>query len=155
MGIAKHAGIGSASCYVFVNEVLDNEITKLLADVKNIVSKTMFHGCLAGIIETVDIATSCLFFTASAGGIVPGFHGNPYHLIPFIIEHQGSNGTVDTPAHCHQNFSFTTHNCSKNCKLQIYDEELTWGVGPESPSIDGKGVMLAGLIFMTQTAKPS
>jgi hypothetical protein len=36
---------------------------------------------------------------------------------------------------------------SQNCKLQIYDEELTHGLRP-----NGKGVMLAGLIFMTQTA---
>ena len=42
----------------------------------------------SGIIEAIEITASGLFFVvAHTGGIIPGFHSNPYYLITFFMKH--------------------------------------------------------------------
>src|SRR4030095_78078 len=109
MSIAKHTGIGGAPRQVFIHEIVDHKSAKFFPDVKNIMRKSMLHGSHASIVKAVYIAAACFFFATTTGGVVPCFHGDANDLIAFIVEHQGSNSTVNTPAHCYQHFSFTAH----------------------------------------------
>ena len=121
MCVAKYTGVRCAAGKIFVHKILNDKAAKFFPYIKNIMGKTMFYCRLPGIVKTVHIAAACFFFTATTGRIVPCFHGNAYHFIPFIMQHQGGNGTVNTAAHGHQHFPFSAHN-SKICKLQIYDD---------------------------------
>src|SRR5687768_10808045 len=82
--------------------------------------EAMLHGGHARVIETVEITAACFFFATAAARIVPGFHSDTYHLVSFIMKHEGGNGTVYTTTHRHQYFTLTTHNLNLN-KLQIYE----------------------------------
>jgi adenylyl- and sulfurtransferase ThiI len=47
-------------------------------------------------------STASRFFaiTSTATMIVPGFHGNPNHLITFFMEHNGCNRGINSSTHC-------------------------------------------------------
>ena len=115
MGIAEHTGVGRATGQVLLYEVVDDIIAKFLPDIDDKVVKTEVHGHLAGIIDAVQAAAARLLFGAAAGGIIPCLHGDPHHLIPLLMEHDGAYGTVDTAAHGHQNLAVLTHR-HKNTK---------------------------------------
>src|SRR5688572_6487984 len=90
--------------------------------------EAMLHGGHARVIETVEVTAACFFFATAAARIVPGFHGDTYHLISFFMKHEGGNGTVYTTTHRHQYFTLTTHNLNLN-KLQIYESPLCYKGG--------------------------
>ncbi len=109
MGIAQHAGIGRAAGKVFVHKIVDHRIPEFFADIEHKMRKAMLYGGHAGIIKTIQVAAAGFFFGASATCVVPCFHGNAHHFIAFIVEHEGSNGTINTAAHRHQHFTFPAH----------------------------------------------
>src|SRR5688572_32657369 len=115
MGIAKHTRVRCSSREIFVNKIVNDKITKLVFDVEDIMCEAMLHSGHAGIVKAVQVAAIGFFFTTAAGSIVPGFHGDAYHFVAFIMEHEGGDGTVNTATHRHQNFSFFTHK-NASCK---------------------------------------
>ena len=119
MCVAEDTGIGGPASEIFIDKIFYDKSTKLFPDIQNIMCKAMFYSGLSCVIETIYVAAACFFLAATAGGVIPCFHGDADDFIAFIIEHQGGNGTVNTAAHGHQNFSFFTHDFKK-CKLQIY-----------------------------------
>ena len=115
MGITEHTGVRCATSQVLVYEVIDDIIAEFLADIDDEVVKTEIHGHLAGIVDAVQAAAARLLLGAATGGIIPCLHGDPHHLIPLFMEHDGAYGTVDTAAHGHQNLAVLTHR-HKNTK---------------------------------------
>lgn len=109
MCITEHAGIGSAASKIFVHKIVDHKITKLFADIKNIMGKAVLDSGLAGIIKTINIAAAGFFLTATTAAVIPGLHGYSHNFITLIIEHEGRNGTVNTAAHRYQHFSISAH----------------------------------------------
>src|SRR4030095_2485376 len=105
MSIAKYTGIGRAAGQVFINKILYHKRSEFITDIQDIMRKTMLHSSHAGVVEGIKIAATCFFFRTAAGSVIPGFHGNTYHLIALLVEHEGCYGTVDTATHCYQNFS--------------------------------------------------
>src|SRR4051812_34270382 len=119
MRITHHAGIGRSPGEIFINKVVDDEITEFFPYIQNEMRKSVLHCSHAGVIETIQVTASCFFFAATAGSVVPGFHGDAHHFISLIVEHESSNGTIDTTTHRDQNLSFTTHDSKKltSCKF--------------------------------------
>src|SRR6266487_6659056 len=109
MCIAKHTRIGGATSKIFFHKIVDHEISKLFANIKNEVGKAMLNSSHAGIIETIEVAAAGFFFASATTAIIPCFHGDAYHFITLVIEHESSDSTVNTATHCHQNFSFPAH----------------------------------------------
>src|ERR1700730_2362658 len=71
--------------------------------------KSMLNRGHSRIVETIQVAAAGFFLTASAGSIIPGFHSDADYFVTFIIKHKRRDGTVRTPTHYNQNFSFTAH----------------------------------------------
>src|SRR5687768_9198608 len=123
MCIAKHTWIWSTTCQIFFNKIFNYKTTKFFTDVKNIMGEAMFDCGLSCIIKGIKVATTGFFFTSSAMRIVPCFHSNAHYFITLVMKHQGGNGTVNTTAHCHQNFSFFTHKKTESaCALASADK---------------------------------
>ena len=101
MGIAKHAGIWSSSCEVFIHEIFNDEIAKFLPDIQDIMSETMFHCSLSRIVKAVHIAATGFLLATTTAAIVPCFHGYTHDFIALIVEHQRSYGAVNPTAHRH------------------------------------------------------
>src|SRR5689334_22777832 len=75
MFIAKHTGVGCTACEVFFYEIINNKISELITDVKNIMRESMLYCSHAGIVEAVEVTATRFFFRSAARRIVPGFHG--------------------------------------------------------------------------------
>src|SRR4030095_6739161 len=99
MGIAEYTGIRCPARQVFINKVVNYKPTEFFPDIENKMWKSVLHGGHPGIIKAVYITAAGFFFASTAGSVVPRFHGNANHFIAFIVEHQSSNGTVNTAAH--------------------------------------------------------
>src|SRR4051812_36969647 len=119
MRVTHHAGIRRAAGEVFVYKIIYHKITEFFPDVEHEVRKSMLNGGHAGIVETVKVTTTRFLFAAAAGGVVPGFHSNPHHLIALVIKHQGSDRAVDPTTHSYQYFSVATHK-KLNCKYRKF-----------------------------------
>ncbi len=113
MGVAKHTGVGGAAGHVFVHEIVNDIVAKLLADVHDEMVETHVHGYFPGIVDGIEAAAARFFFRAAGGGIIPGFHGDAHHFVALIIQHKSNHGTVNTATHCHQYFSFFAHKVKK------------------------------------------
>src|SRR6266496_2721018 len=124
MCITKDARIGCATSKIFFHKIVDHKITELFTDIKNEMSKSMLNSSHAGIIETIEVAAAGFLFASAATAIIPCFHGDAYHFIALVIEHESSDSTINTTTHCHQYFSFLAHDFSKNWKLQIYNDKV-------------------------------
>jgi hypothetical protein len=109
MRIAHHAWIGGAAGQVFLNKIFDHEIPEFFPDIQYKMRETMVYGSGASVIEGVQVAATRLFFTPASGGIIPCFHGNAHHFIPFMVKHERGYGTVYTPAHGYHYFSLAAH----------------------------------------------
>ena len=68
----------------------------------------MIYRSLAGIIETVEVATAGFLFAGGAhtGGVIPCLHSDPYHLIALFMQHEGGYGAVYTPLMATSTFPF-------------------------------------------------
>src|SRR5690606_8955744 len=109
VGITHYARVGCSAGKIFLNEIINHKSAEFIADIQDIMRKSMLYRRLACIVERINIAASGLLLSATTSCIVPGFHGNSYHFISLVLKHKGSNGTVDTTTHSHQNFSFSAH----------------------------------------------
>src|SRR3954447_6825272 len=109
MSITHYTRVGSSTGEIFVDKIFNNKSTKLFPYIQYKMRKTVMHSSSTCIVETIKVTASSFFFTASCTGIIPGFHGNTDHLIPFVVQHQSCNSTIYTAAHSHQNLSFTAH----------------------------------------------
>src|SRR3954469_25675035 len=99
MRIAHHTRIGGTTGEVFVDKILYHKAAKLFADIKYKVWKSMVNGSSTRVVETIEVTTPGLLFTTSGTCIIPCFHGNAYHFVTFVMQHESRNGTVDTTTH--------------------------------------------------------
>ena len=61
---------------------------------------------LPGVINAIQAATTGFLAIASAGGIIPGLHGDPDNFIALILKDHSRDGGVNAPAHGYQDSSF-------------------------------------------------
>ena len=97
MGIAQHARIGSSAGEIFIHKIVDDIIAKFFPDIHDEMMEAFFDGDLPGIIYAVQAATAGFLFVPSAGGVVPGFHGDPDDLIALILEEHSGDRGIDPP----------------------------------------------------------
>src|SRR5258708_32094468 len=109
MRVAQHARIGSAAGKIFVYEILDHKVAKLLANVQHKMREPMLHRSHPGIIKTIQVATSCFFLRGACTRIIPSLHGDTHHFVTLVMQHQRRDGTIDTAAHRYQHLSFPAH----------------------------------------------
>ena len=105
MGIAKHTGIGCAAGEVFIHKIVDHVIAKLAADVDDVMWKPQLNRYLARIVNGVEAAAACFFFSAAGVGVIPRFHGNSHQLIALPVQQNSSYGAVNATAHRDEYFS--------------------------------------------------
>src|ERR1700676_672512 len=119
MCITHHTGIGRAACEILFYEIVNDGRTKFIPYIQYKMRKPMLNGCCTGIVEAVQVTASGFFFGRTGAGVVPGLHGNAYHFISLIMEHECSNGTVNTPTHCHQHLAFSAHSSKDTYSRKI------------------------------------
>lgn len=116
VGIAQDTGIGRTPRQVFLDKIIDDVIAKFVPDINNKMVKPHIDRHLPSIIYGVEAAAARFFFGTAGVGIVPGFHGNAYHFVPFLVKHHGGNGTVNPARHGHEHTSVSTHvRCLAQC----------------------------------------
>src|SRR5574343_576349 len=96
MRITHYTWIRRSSGKVFFYKVFYDKIAKFIPYIWYEMWEAMVYSRLPGIIERINITTSCFFGTGSAAGIIPCFHGDSNHFITFMVQHKCSNGTINT-----------------------------------------------------------
>ena len=124
--ITHHTRVWGTTSQIFLYKILYYKVSKLIAYIQYKMWESIVYSRLTGIVEAINIAATCFFATGITSGIIPGFHCNPNHFIPLIVQHQRRNGTINTATHCHQNLSFSTHliQLTINCNQSTFTSKI-------------------------------
>lgn len=64
MGVAQYTGIGGPSGEVFIHKIVNHRIAKLIANIEDIMMKSMFNSDGTGIVDRIQTAAAGFFATA-------------------------------------------------------------------------------------------
>ena len=86
MRVAQDAGVGRPASHVFLNEVVDDVVAKLVSDVYDKVVEPHIYRYLACVVDRIQAATARFFFRTAGIGVVPGLHGDSHYLVARFVQ---------------------------------------------------------------------